>query len=286
MFNTEFEFRIHLWLLNEGLNLLKLIVLAFVLIRLLRWATDHAAKWARDPNDAQRAQQIKTMAGVVDGFGRVVILGFAAATGLREIGLDVRPVIAGASIIGIAVGLGAQNVVRDAINGVLILLDNQYGVGDTIRTNGVTGTVEEMSLRRTVLRDADGAQHTIPNGDIRIVANLTRFWAQVTFSVPVTPNQPVDRVLEVLSETGRELAAIPEYAAALLEPPKILGVEKLSGQQLEIMLQVKTKAGRQFDVSRAWKRLIKQAFEKENIPFHEQIFFREPNNSSSLPPTA
>jgi small-conductance mechanosensitive channel len=261
--------RLNLWFFNEGLNLVKLIFVTLVLIRVLRWATNRAHKWAADATDPQRLQQIKTTAGALEGLGQVVILGFAAATGLREIGLDVRPMLAGAGVIGLALGLGAQNVVRDTLSGAFILLDNQFGVGDTIRTGTITGTVEMMSLRRTVIRDGEGAAYNIPNGEIRIVANLTRSWSQVSFSVPVAANQPVDRVLEILTATGKELAANSDLSVLLLEAPRVLGVENIAGQKMEILLQVRVSPGRQADIAREWRRLIMQAFDAAGIPFQD-----------------
>jgi small conductance mechanosensitive channel len=209
------------------------------------------------------------MATVLNSLGVVLIGALAAATALREFGLDVRPTLAGAGILGITIGLGAQNLIRDVLNGAFILFDNQFGIGDVIRTNGITGQVETMTLRRTIIRDGEGAAHSVPNGEIRIVANLTRTWSRVSFLLPVASNQSVDRVLEILAGTCGELAAMPELAAALAERPRVLGVEQLSGREMQILLQVRVQPGKQAEVGRAWRRLIKRAFETAGVPFQD-----------------
>jgi small conductance mechanosensitive channel len=264
---------LELWLFNEGFNLLKILLVALILIRLLRWTTARAAKWTHDTgdeaHDLQRRQQVQTMAAVLNSLGTVVIGALAAVTALSEFGLDVRPTLAGAGILGITIGLGAQNLIRAVLNGAFILFDNQFGIGDVIRTNGITGQVETMTLRRTVIRDGDGAANIIPNGEIRIVANLTRTWSRVSFLLPVASNESVDRVLEVLSGTCGEMAAAPELAAALSEKPRVLGVEQLAGREMQILLQVRVQAGRQAEVARAWRRIIKRAFETAGVPFQD-----------------
>ena len=272
-----------LWLFNEGFNLLKIALVALILIRLLRWATSRAAKWTASSGDAAhdlpRRQQVQTMAAVLNSLGTVLVVALAAATALREFGLDVRPTLAGAGILGLTVGLGAQNLIRDVLNGAFILADNQFGIGDVIRTNGITGQVETMTLRRTVIRDGEGAAHSVPNGEIRIVANLTRTWSRVSFLLPVASNQPVDRVLEILSATCGELAAMPELSAALAERPGVLGVEQLAGREMQILLQVRVQPGRQAEVGRAWRRLIKRAFENGGVPFQDlrELALSEPS---------
>jgi small conductance mechanosensitive channel len=199
----------------------------------------------------------------------VVIGALAAVTALSEFGLDIRPTLAGAGILGITIGLGAQNLIRDILNGAFILFDNQFGIGDVIRTNGITGQVETMTLRRTVIRDGEGAAHSIPNGEIRIVANLTRTWSRVSFLLPVAANQAVDRVMEILNTTCASLVAIPEISPVLAEAPRVLGVEQLAGREMQILLQVRVQPGRQADVARAWRRLIKRAFEEAGVPFQD-----------------
>jgi len=274
---------LQLWLFNQGFNLLKIALVALILIRLLRWTTSRAATWTNntgdETHDLQRRQQVQTMATVLNSLGAVLIGALAAATALREFGLDVRPTLAGAGILGITIGLGAQNLIRDVLNGAFILFDNQFGIGDVIRTNGITGQVETMTLRRTVIRDGEGAAHSIPNGEIRIVANLTRTWSRVSFLLPVASNQPVDHVMEILDGTCDGLVAIPELSPALVEAPRVLGVEQLAGREMQILLQVRVQPGRQADVARAWRRLIKRAFEEAGVPFQDlrEIALSEPS---------
>lgn len=258
--------RFYGWLATEGLNLLKIFVVAALLVRLVRWTSRRMFEWAkRQPLTAQREQQILTMTSVVNGVGAVTIGALSSMMALKEIGLDVRPLLAGAGIVGLAAGFGAQNMVRDLIQGVFILVENQYGIGDLIRVAGIQGTVELMTLRRTVVRDGEGAIHYVPNGEIRIVANLSRDWSQVSLSVPVGARKNLEQVLDLLRAAGRELAEDPATGPCLLETPRLLGLDKFTTQEMEILMQVRTQPGRREEVSRELRRRIKMGFERAGL---------------------
>lgn len=258
--------RFYGWLLTDAINLLKIFVVAALLVKLLRWTDGRLLRWTqREPLTTQREQQIRTMTGVLNSLGTAIIVALASMMALREIGLDVRPILAGAGVVGLAAGFGAQNLVRDVINGIFILVENQYGIGDIVRVAGIQGNVELMTLRRTVIRDSEGAVHNIPNGEIRIIANLSRDWSQVSLPVAVGQRQHLDRVLELLRAAGRELAADPIVGPYLLETPRLLGLDRFSDGQMEILLQVRTQAGRQAEVSRQLRASIKMAFERAGL---------------------
>lgn len=259
--------RFNLWLRTDALNLLKIFAAAALLVKLLRWLDARLVDWAkREPLTAFREQQLRTLGAVLNSVGTVLVLVLAGMMALHEIGLDVRPILAGAGLAGLAVGFGAQNLVHDVINGFFIVLENQYGIGDVVRISGIQGTVEQMTLRRTVLRDNEGAVHNIPNGEIHIVANLSRDWSQVYLHVPVGHRQNVDRVVELLEEVGRQLATDADLRSWVLETPRVLGVDRMTGAQVELLMQVRTAPGRQFDVSRELRRRIKVALERAGIP--------------------
>ncbi len=262
--------RFHTWLLTDALNLVKIIVVAALLVKLLRWTTGRFAELAkRDPLTQAREQQIRTMSGVMNSVGTVLIVALAGMMALREIGLDVRPILAGAGVLGLAVGFGAQSLVRDVIHGFFILVENQYGIGDVVRIGNIQGAVEQLTLRRTQVRDSEGALHTIPNGEIRIVANLTRDWAQVNLSVAVGQGQDVDRVAGLLREVGREMVQDQEFAPLLQEMPRVLGVDKFTGSQVELLVQVRVQPGRQFQVSRELRRRVKLALDRAGIAMQD-----------------
>jgi small conductance mechanosensitive channel len=175
------------------------------------------------------------------------------------------PLLASAGIAGLAIGFGAQTLVHDVINGFFILMENQYEVGDTVRIAGLTGTVERMTLRSTLLRDDQGALSTIPNGKIDIVSNLTRDWAQVTLRVTAAYSEPSERVIELLKQVGMELRNDPQFSGSLLADPQVPGIERVTGLEVDYLMLVKTRPGAQWDVSRELRRRIKECFEKNGI---------------------
>lgn len=183
-------------------DLLKLVLIiagSFLLIRILRAATRRVAEFeAEKLPRGIRAQQIRTLAEVINSVGISVIVFLAVMETLSLFNLNLGPLLASAGIAGLAIGFGAQTLVKDVINGFFILLEDQFNVGDIVRIAGVKGTVEGMSLRRTVLRDDDGTLHMVPNSQITIVSNQTRDWAQLTMKVAVAYSEPSDRIISLL----------------------------------------------------------------------------------------
>jgi len=184
---------------------------------------------------------------------------------LPVLGINMGPLLASAGIAGLAIGFGAQTLVKDVINGFFILLENQFDVGDVVRLGGVTGTVELLTLRRTMLRDADGTLHTIPNSEIRLVSNLTRDWTQTAIHVAVSYDENSERVISLLKEIGTELRNDPVYGEALVADPEVPGIERVAGGEVEYLMLVKTKPGQQYGVVRELRRRIKECFQKNNI---------------------
>lgn len=212
-----------------------------------------------------RSQQLTTLAGVIKGGGIFVIVFSAMIQILGVLNIDVKPLIASAGVVGLAIGFGAQTLVKDVINGFFILLENQYDVGDVIKAGGVQGTVENMTLRRTVLRDADGSVHTVPNSEIKIVSNLTRDWTQVALHVSVAYTENSDKVIQVLREVATEVWNTPETHDLLVSGPEVPGIDRVNGSIVDYLLLVKTRPGKQYEITRELRRRIKQCFEKNNI---------------------
>jgi moderate conductance mechanosensitive channel len=174
-------------------------------------------------------------------------------------------VLASAGIVGLAIGFGAQTLVKDFINGFFILLENQYDIGDTIRIAGVQGTVERMSLRMTALRDDDGTLHLVPNSAVQIVSNSTRDWAQLTLRVAVAYNEPSDKVMQLLQQVAKGVRSDPAYQADLVSDIQVPGIDRVGNGQAEYLMLIKTRPNKQYAVGRELRQRIKQSFEKNGI---------------------
>jgi small conductance mechanosensitive channel len=243
-----------------------IICVSFVLIRVLRIFTARLATMqARRLPPGLRTQQVKTVVGVINSVAVFVIVFVSVLMILAELNLHLEPLLASAGVAGIAIGFGAQTLVHDFINGFYIVLENQYDIGDSIRVAGVKGSVEEMTLRHTVLRDDDGTLHTVPNSAIQIVSNMTRDWSQLTLRVTAAYGESSDKVVALLGEIGTEIRHDPAYADDIVSDIQVPGIDKVSNGEVEYLMIVKTKPNRQYGVSRELRRRIKDRFHKENI---------------------
>lgn len=244
------------------------LVAAVVALRLLQVAVKGVARgiMERDKEPGRElAQKAKTLSQVVETTGRILILTIAGLTILSLIGQDVTPLLASAGIAGIAIGFGAQNLIKDWLGGFFILLENQYSVDDVIKVGEHAGMVEKMDLRRTVLRCLDGSVVVIPNGEVRVVTNLTKEWSRVVLDVGVSYETDLDRALEVFKRAGEELAADEEIGKLIVEPPEVLGVEALGEYQVTLRMLVKTLPLQQWTVARALRARVKKVFDREGI---------------------
>jgi len=248
-------------------RIVAVLIIAYILARLLRKVSRHLSELSNRQGlaTAMRAQQLRTLSSVIYSVGVFAILFLAAMQILPLLGINMGPLLASAGIVGLAIGFGAQTLVRDFINGFLILVENQYDLGDTIRVAGVQGAVEAMTLRRTVLRDDNGALHTVPSSEIKVVSNLTRDWTQLPIHVSVAYGADSDRVIQLLNEVAEEVANDPKYADKIVAKPEVPGIDKVSGGEVDYLLLVRTKPGAQFAVSRELRRRIKASFEKNKI---------------------
>jgi moderate conductance mechanosensitive channel len=248
-------------------RILAVLVIALILSRLLKLVAKHVSELSnrQDLPSSMRSQQLRTISSVVYSIGLFVILFIASLQILALLGINMGPLLASAGIAGLAIGFGAQTLVKDFINGFFILAENQYDIGDTVRIAGVQGVVENLTLRRTVLRDADGTVHTVPSSDIQVVSNLTRDWTQVTLQVSVSYSVDSDKVITLLKKVGEELAHDPAFVDMLVAVPEVPGIDKVSGSSVEYTMLAKTKPGSQFAVRRELQRRIKAAFAANQI---------------------
>jgi small conductance mechanosensitive channel len=182
---------------------------------------------------------------------------------LQQLHVNITPILASAGVVGIAVGFGAQSLIKDLFAGLLILLEDQYSVGDTIKIGEIAGTVEQLTLRATRIRGLDGSLTTIPNGTIATVSNMSKDWSRVVLDVDVAYEEDVDRAMELVLDTARQMKE--ERPREILEEPAMLGVDKLGSTSVTIRLMVKTLPAKHFEIGRELRRRIKLAFERENI---------------------
>jgi len=254
------------FLRHDAPKIVLVVLVSFVLIRLLRAITGKvAALQGRKLPSGVRARQVQTLASVLTSVGVFVVIFVASLTVLPLLGLNLGPLLASAGIAGLAIGFGAQTLVHDFINGFYILLENQYDIGDTVRIAGVKGVVEDMSLRRTVLRDDDGTLHTVPNSEIKIVSNMTRDWSQLTLRITTAYNEPSDHIVELLRQVGEEVRHDPGFATDIVGEIQVPGIDRVGNGEVEYLMLVKTRPNKQYGVSRELRRRIKDRFQKNNI---------------------
>jgi len=253
---------------TRGLRVLAIALLAFILARILKALTRRLVQLAKSQTRVaqMREQQTRTVAGVLYSIGVTLIVATAILTALPEFGFNITPVEAAAAVASLAFGFGAQHVVKDVINGFFIVFEDQYVVGDLIQVNGETGRVEHVTLRRTIIRNAAGAVVTIPNGMVGQVANLSRDWSQVFVDVTVPSDEMVGRALAALEKISGEFRSDTDWSPAIVDGPRVLGVESLSLDGTVLRLQVRTALNRKDDVARELRRRIKLGFEQSRIP--------------------
>jgi moderate conductance mechanosensitive channel len=249
------------------LHLAGIIVVALLINRVLRAFTQGLVKPAASPTRAAQAreQQTRNLAEVLYSVGSKIVWALAVLLAAQEFGVNVIPVVIVVGLACLALGLGAQSLVRDAISGFFIVLEDQFSVGDTVQVGDTIGRVEHLTLRRTVVRDLRGALVTLSNGDIRTVGNLSRDWSQTFVDVAVSPEVPQERTIQALDAAAAELRNDPSWSQALVDGPRILGLQTYDQNVSTVRLQVRTAPARHEDVARELRRRIQIEFQKQGI---------------------
>ena len=221
-----------------------------------------------------REQRAHTLGSLLGSFAAVVVVTITILT-ILGLFMDIGPLLASVGVLGLAVSFGAQSLVKDVISGTFMLLEGQFGIGDVVRIGDVSGLVEKITLRTTILRDVQGVVHIIPNGEITRVSNLTKTWSRAVLDVGVAYKEDVDRVMEVMRDLGRAFHADPEWGPLLVEEPQVPGVEQLADSAVVIRMVAKTLPLKQWDVARELRRRIKNRFDAEGIeiPFPHLTFY-------------
>ena len=269
------------WFLEHGTRVLIILLIGFVLWyalgRFLPPVVQRSmAKPRRGESREGMRKRADTLQYVFMGLGKVLILSLIIFMILSELNVAIGPILAGFGVAGIAVGFGAQYLIRDLIAGIFILLENQYRVGDVARIADIIGLVEDITLRKTVLRDLDGIVHHIPNGEVKVASNYTRHFSRVNLDVPVSYGTDLDHAISVINRVGKELAEDPEWNWRIRTIPQVLRVNKLGDSGIDIKILGDVKPLEQWNIMGELRYRIKKAFDAEGIEIpwpHTKVYF-------------
>jgi len=272
------------WLNTHGWKILLIVAVAAVIYLLLRRLIPPILRRMvtarmRGQEEEEIKQRVDTLSRVLVGTGLLIIIIVVLFTILAEVGVNIAPALAGVGIVGIAIGFGAQSLVKDFISGLFILLENQYSVGDVVKIADIAGIVEEINLRRTVLRDLDGIVHSVPNGEIRVASNYTKEWSRVNLNISVGYGEDLDHVIEVVNRIGKEMAEDPDWGPLMLTPPQVLRVDAFEDSGIAIKILGDTKPIQQWAVMGELRKRIKKVFDEEGIEIpwpHTKVYFGGP----------
>jgi small-conductance mechanosensitive channel len=268
----------------SSLRLLLALILLWLVVRVVRILLRRmeqrliALAETRGEVPAEAKKRAETLARLLRQAVVILVWVVGILVALREVGLEIGPILASVGVAGLAVGFGAQNLVRDVISGFFLILENQVRVGDVAIVNGTGGLVEQMNFRTIVLRDLQGTVHVFPNGSINTLSNMTLVWSAFVFDIGVAYKEDVDRVIPIMRRVGQEMRADEYFGPAILEDIEIFGVDEFADSAVVIKGRIKTLPIRQWEVGREYRRRIKQAFDQEGveIPFpHRTLYFGE-----------
>ena len=270
------------WLASHGVRIFIILLVSAILYLALRRLVPVVLKHViRQKERGKRAeeeleQRIRTLSRVFVGTVAVLIIVAAVFMILAEIGINITPYLAGLGIAGVAFGFGAQNLVRDIIGGLFVIIEDQYDIGDVVRTGGITGIVEAINLRRTILRDLDGIVHTIPNGESGVASNYTKDWSRVNLNVSVAYGTDLEYAISVINRVCAEMAEEPYWKELILKTPEVLRVDNLGDSGIDIKILGDTKPIRQWETMGELRKRMKKAFDEEGIEIpwpHTKVYF-------------
>lgn len=255
---------------TSGARVIIIVLVIFIGMRILGRILEPAIRrmvtqQMVDQPETEVEERIETLTHVIYRTAWVVAVVAGLITVLPEFGINASALLAGAGLVGLAVGFGAQSLVKDIIGGIFILVENQFGKGDIVELNGMIGQVEDISLRRTVIRDLDGTVHSIPNGVPETTSNLTQTFSRLNMQLGVSYSEDLDHVYEVINRTGREMAEDPAWRDKILSPPSVLGLDEFGDSAITIRVLGDTIALEQWAISREFRKRIKKAFDDEGI---------------------
>jgi len=268
------------WFLAHGIRILIILavgaLLWFILRTVLRPIVRRTMVRTKGESAKGVAKRHETLVGILTGTGRVAIVIIVLLLILSELEIDIGPVLAGFGIAGIAVGFGAQYLIRDLIAGVFIIMENQYRVGDVVSVCDIKGKVEDITLRKTVLRDLDGIVHHVPNGEIRVAGNYSRHYARVNLNFSVAYGTDLDHAISVMNRVGQDLAEDENWKSLIVTPPQVLRVEELGDSGIDIKMLGDVKPSEQWNVMGELRLRMKKEFDSEGIEIpwpHTKVYF-------------
>jgi small-conductance mechanosensitive channel len=268
------------WFLAHGIKILVIlavgVLLWFILRRILRPIVRRVMVRTKGESARGVAKRADTLVGILTGTGRVVIVVIVLLLILSELEVDIGPILAGFGIAGIAVGFGAQYLIRDLIAGLFIIMENQYRVGDVARIADIAGLVEDITLRKTVLRDLDGIVHHVPNGEVKVASNYTRHFARVNLDFSVAYGTDLDHAIGVMNRVGQEMAEDEKWKSLIVTPPQVLRVNNLGDSGIDIKMLGDVKPSEQWGVMGELRLRMKKAFDDEGIEIpwpHTKVYF-------------
>lgn len=273
------------WLVTDLPSLLFLILLLFIVLRVSSSLINNLKQmllrrmiFRNREADLENEKRLNTLIGIVHKTARVVIWSIFIMIFLEKININIAPILTGAGIVGLAVGFGAQELVRDFISGFFILLEDGIRTGDVVTLNGTSGKVEKIELRTITLRDSSGVVHIFQNGKINTISNMTKGWSAMVFDISVAYKENLTQVMELMKQVGDEMYAEEQYKHIMLNTMEVSGLNSFGESGLIIRGRIRTKAGQQWGVGREYRKRLKEAFDENNItiPFpHHTIYWGE-----------
>lgn len=271
------------WLEQHGPKLTTILVLGVAAILVATALIPHfvnvsVTRLRAEESENELKKRSDTLVSVLTTTTQIIIIFGIILMILNEVDIKITTLLAGLGVAGIAVGLGAQSLVKDIISGLFVIFEDQYRKGDVVRIADISGVVEAINLRRTILRDLDGIVHVVPNSEIRVASNFTKTWSRVNLNISVSYGTDLDYAITVINKVGKELAADPKWADALITPPQVLRVDNLGDSGIDIKILGETKPIRQWDVMGELRLRLKREFDKVNIEIpwpHMKVYFGE-----------
>lgn len=254
------------WFASHGVRIISILIVAYLINRLGKKVIERTIReGVRDTTDEATAKRQKTLIRIFNGALSIIVWLVVIMTILPEFGINVGPILAGAGILGIALGFGAQYMIRDFLAGLFIIIENQYRVGDVVCLNSACGLVEDITIRKTILRDLDGTVHHVPNGEIKKASNLSKGFARVNLNIGISYKSDLEKVIKAVNKIGKELAEDPEWKNSIIKPPQFLRIDDFGDSAIVIKILGETKPLKQWDVTGELRKRIKITFDQEGI---------------------
>jgi len=275
------------WLLTNGLHILIVIILAWLSLKLTKKVSERFLNFIiRQKDDVEFQKRTHPLGSIIRYVLIFAIIAIASMTVLKELGINIGPILAAAGIVGLAVGFGAQSLVKDVISGFFIILEDQIRVGDVVEIAGKSGLVEKINLKTTVLRDMAGNVHCVPNGLIQVVTNMTKEYSRYVFDIGIAYKEDVDRVIEVIKEIDEDMRNDPDFKNDIIEPIEILGLDQFASSSVIIKARTTTLPIKQWRVGREFNKRLKKRFDELGIeiPFPHVTLFMGTDKKGNQPP--